>query len=78
MEQMITSLGFPIVFCLGLAYYVKSLIDQMIREHKEDKEMWAQELQRSMEVNCKLLASNEILIKEISLKLDELLEKVKY
>ena len=78
MEQMITSLGFPIACCLGLAYYVKSLMDQMIKEHKEDKEMWTQELQYSREVSSKLLASNEILIKEISLKLDELLEKAKY
>ena len=30
----------------------------------------------SREVNAKLLASNEILAKEISTKLDELLEKV--
>ena len=44
--------------------------------NKEDKEMWRQELQYSREVNSKLLASNEVLAKEISSKLDELLEKV--
>ena len=38
--------------------------------------MWKAELQYSREVNSKLLASNEILAKEISSKLDELLEKV--
>ena len=31
---------------------------------------------KSLDVNAKLLASNEILAKEISNKLDELLEKV--
>ena len=76
MEQMITSLGFPIACCLGLAYYVKYQIELIIKDNKEDKEMWTQELQYSREVNAKLLASNELLAKEISTKLDQLLEKV--
>ena len=76
MEQIIASLGFPIACCLGLAYYVKYQNEQIIQDNKEDKEMWKAELQYSREVNSKLLASNEILAKEISTKLDELLEKV--
>ena len=76
MEQMITSLGFPIACCLGLAYYVKYQNEQMIQDNREDKEMWKQELKYSREVNSKLLASNEVLAKEISTKLDYLLEKV--
>ena len=76
MEQMITSLGFPIACCLGLAYYVKYQNEQIREDNKEDKEMWKEELQYSREVNAKLLASNEVLAKEISTKLDELLEKV--
>ena len=76
MEQMITSLGFPIACCLGLAYYVKYQNEQMIQDNKEDKEMWKEELQYSREVNAKLLASNEVLAKEISSKLDEILERV--
>lgn len=76
MEQMITSLGFPIACCLGLAYYVKYQNEQMIQDNKEDKELWLKELQYSREVNAKLLTSNEILAKEISSKLDEILEKV--
>ena len=76
MEQMITSLGFPIACCLGLAYYVKYQNELIIKDNKEDKEMWTKELQYSREVNAKLLASDEILAKEISSKLDELLEKV--
>ena len=76
MEQIIASLGFPIACCLGLAYYVKYQNEQIIQDNKEDKEMWKQELQYSREVNSKLLASNELLAKEISTKLDELLEKV--
>ena len=76
MEQMITSLGFPIACCLGLAYYVKYQNELMIKDNMEDKEMWREELQYSREVNAKLLASNELLAKEISSKLDELLEKV--
>ena len=76
MEQMITSLGFPVACCLGLAYYVKYQNELMIKDNMEDKEMWREELQYSREVNSKLLASNELLAKEISSKLDELLEKV--
>ena len=76
MEQMITSLGFPIACCLALGAYVKMQNNQMRDDAKEDKEMWKEELQYSREVNAKLLASNELLAKEISTKLDELLEKV--
>ena len=76
MEQMITSLGFPIACCLGLAYYVKYQNELIIKDNKEDKEMWKQELQYSREVNAKLLASNEVLAKEISTKLDYLLERI--
>ena len=75
-EQIIASLGFPIACCLGLAYYVKYQNEQIIQDNKEDKEMWKAELQYSREVNAKLLASNELLAKEISTKLDQLLEKV--
>ena len=70
MEQMITSLGFPIACCLGLAYYVKYQNEQILQDNREDKEMWKAELQYSREVNSKLLA------KEISSKLDHILEKV--
>ena len=76
MEQMIAGLGFPIACCLGLAYYVKYQNEQMIEDNREDKEMWKAELQYSREVNAKLLASNELLAKEISSKLDHILEKV--
>ena len=76
MEQIIASLGFPIACCLGLAYYVKYQSEQMIQNNKEDKEMWVNELQYSREVNSKLLASNEVLAKEISANLDYLLERI--
>ena len=76
MEQIIASLGFPIACCLGLAYYVKYQNEQIIQDNKEDKEMWKAELQYSREVNAKLLASNELLAKEISSKLDHILEKI--
>ena len=70
MEQMITSLGFPVACCLALAYYVKYQNEQIREDNKEDKEMWKEELQYSREVNSKLLA------KEISIKLDKLIERV--
>ena len=76
MEQMITSLGIPIACCLGLAYYVKYQNEQILQDNKEDKEMWKQELQYSRDVNANLLASNEVLAKEISTKLDYLLERI--
>ena len=76
MEQMIAGLGFPIACCLGLAYYVKYQNEQIMQNSREDKEMLMNELQYSREVNSKLLASNEVLAKEISTKLDYLLERI--
>ena len=59
-------------------FYIRGefIVAEMIADNKEDKEMWNQELQYSREVNSKLLTSNEVLAKEISTKLDYLLEKV--
>ena len=65
MEQLIAGLGFPVACCLGLAAYVKMQNDQIREDNKEDKEMWLNELSYSREVN-----------KEISMKLDKLIEKV--
>ena len=76
MEQMITTLGFPVACCLALGAYVKMQNEQIRQDNKEDKELLLTELQYSREVNSKLLASNEILAKEISTKLDEILVKV--
>ena len=76
MEQLIAGLGFPVACCLGLAYYVKYQNEHIREDNKADKEMWLNELSYSREVNSKLLASNEVLAKEISTKLDYLLEKV--
>ena len=76
MEQLIAGLGFPIACCLALGAYVKMQNDQIREDNKADKEMLLNELAYSREVNSKLLASNEVLAKEISAKLDYLLEKV--
>ena len=76
MEQMITSLGFPIACCLALGAYVKMQNEHIREDHKADKEMLLNELTYSREVNSKLLTSNEVLAKEISMKLDKLIEKV--
>ena len=73
---MITTLGFPVACCLALGAYVKMQNEQIRQDNKEDKELLLTELQYSREVNSKLLASNEILAKEISTKLDEILVKV--
>ena len=76
MEQLIAGLGFPIACCLALGAYVKIQNEHIREDNKADKEMWLNELSYSREVNSKLLASNEVLAKEISTKLDYLLEKV--
>ena len=76
MEQIIASLGFPIACCLALGAYVKTQNEHMREDNKADKEMLLKELTYSREVNSKLLASNEVLAKEISTKLDYLLERI--
>ena len=72
MEQMITSLGFPVACCLALAYYVKYQNEQIREDNKEDKELLLNELQYSREVNAKLLASNELLAKEMNVDITEI------
>ena len=76
MEQLIAGLGFPIACCLALGAYVKIQNEHIREDNKADKEMLLNELTYSREVNSKLLASNEVLAKEISMKLDKLIEKV--
>ena len=76
MEQLIAQLGFPIACCLALGAYVKMQNEHMREDNKEDKELLLNELAYSREVNAKLLASNEVLAKEISTKLDYLLERI--
>jgi hypothetical protein len=50
---------------------------ELFREDaKADKEMLLNELNYSREVNSKMMATTEIMAKEISTKLDRVLEKV--
>lgn len=87
MEQMITSLGFPIACVIGLALWVdkqmknnredtKATIELIREDAKEDKNKMIEEITYNREVNSKLLATNELLAKDLSFKLDKVLEKV--
>ena len=54
----------------------KEMIDILREDNKEDKEKMLEEIAYNREVNSKLLTSNEVLAKEISTKLDYLLERI--
>ena len=57
MEQMITSLGFPIACCLGLAYYfvqkdkstredINKIMDNLREDNKLDREMYRETIEK--------------------------------
>ena len=65
MEQMITSLGFPVACCLGLAYYVKYQNELMIKDNKEeDYKIKVDESQKKISI---LEAENKTLKQELSI-----------
>lgn len=64
--QLITSLGFPIVACVGLAFYVKYIIDayrqevkDLRKEHQEEIGKITEALNHNTEAITKLTLSLE-------------------
>ena len=71
---MITSLGFPVACCLGLAYYVKYQNEQMIQDNKEeDYKIKVDESQKKISI---LEAENKTLKQELSITQDAVNELI--
>lgn len=65
--SMIGSVGFPIVACLGMAWYVKYQTDQNNKEVKDMREEHRAEIQRVTEA----LNNNTLAIQKLSDHLDD-------
>lgn len=85
--NLVTGVGFQIACVMAMAVYIdkkdkqtredtQKTLDLFREDAKSDKEMLMQELNYSREVNSKMMATTEIMAKEISSKLDKVLEKV--
>ncbi|MCU9811289.1 MULTISPECIES: hypothetical protein [Paraclostridium] len=79
-ERIITNLGFPIAMCVAIIWYIKDFIDHTIDQirldTKEDKQILLDEIKHNRKVNEKLLMTNELLAKEITVKIDKIGEKI--
>lgn len=64
--QLITSVGFPIVACVGLAFYVKYIVDAYRTEVKELRNEHKEEIGKITEA----LNHNTEAITKLTLKLD--------
>ena len=64
--QLITSLGFPIVACLGLAWYVKYQTDNNAKEVKEMRQEHQDEINKVTEA----LNNNTIALQRLCDKFD--------
>lgn len=65
--QMIGSLGFPIVACIAMGWYVKYQTDQNNKEVKEMREEHRREIEKVTEA----LNNNTLAIQKLSDHLDE-------
>lgn len=65
--QLIASVGFPIVACLGMAWYVKYTTDQNNLEVKEMRREHQDEIGKVTEA----LNNNTLALQKLSDKLDE-------
>ena len=79
-ERIITNLGFPIAMCVAIIWYIKDFnaqtIEQIRLDTKEDKQILLDEIKHNRKVNEKLLMTNELLAKEITVKIDKIGEKI--
>ena len=87
MEEIISKLGIPAGAMFALAIWVDKQIKnnredthktiEMLREDaKEDKAKLLEEITYNREISAKVLASNEVLVKDLTVKVDKILEKV--
>lgn len=62
MPELISDFGFPIVMCLGVALFTKSIVTQIVDQF--------------ISTNTKLLETNELLVRSIVPKVDNMDEKL--
>lgn len=72
MIEMISTVGFSVIACIGLAYYITKLIKAIMEDSAKDKERLYEEIRFNRETNQALLESNKMLIQDINIKLEKI------
>lgn len=70
--ELISTVGFSVIACIGLAYYVTKLIKAIMEDSAKDKERLYEEIRFNRETNQALLESNKMLIQDINIKLEKI------
>lgn len=65
--QMVSSLGFPIIMCGAMAWYVKHMNDQHVKEREKTAELHKQEMSAITEA----LNNNTIALTRLCDKMEE-------
>lgn len=69
-SNLITSLGFPIVACLGLGIYINKRDAAFREDNIKDKDRLYSEIAFNREVNKELLETNKLLANDIKENLE--------
>lgn len=70
--ELISTVGFSVIGCIGLAYYVTKLIKAIMEDSAKDKEKLYEEIKFNRETNQALLESNKLLIQDVNIKLEKI------
>lgn len=70
--ELIGTVGFSVIACIGLAYYITKLIKAIMEDSTKDKERLYEEIRFNRETNQALLESNKMLIQDINIKLEKI------
>ena len=81
MEELISSVGFPITICMTGGYFIIQFINNTItnmeKSQQEMKEILLEEVKYNREINAKLLSTNELLAKDLTSRVENTEEVLK-
>lgn len=75
-SNLIATLGFPIVACIGLGLYINSRDKAFREDNIADKDRLYSEIAHNREVNKELLESNKLLAKDIKSDITDIKEEI--
>ena len=75
-SSIISTVGFPVLSCLGLAMYIKKRDEQQTEDRVAEREMLLEEIKYNRQVNTELLATNRILAGDIKEELKDIKNEI--
>ena len=75
-SSIISTVGFPVLSCLGLAMYIKKRDEQQTADRVAEREMLLEEIKYNRQVNTELLATNRILAGDIKEELKDIKNEI--